>query len=219
MAGKKRISEETPHSGDDRGWRLAQLAVGLIREKLIVAKDSDGRIIHELNNETQISMALEAASYLLDAAERHSYFQYAYQLFDDEYLSINAIAVRFKSADWKGLTSFQAVEEILKPILSRLKDIEGGPLLFGPHMPESPLAHLPHSSVETTLQALWMPVEKLEVYLDDTKRRRQYFVRRIFLLAKLLLSEDFPRLRRSYPLKSQKIPDPQITQKSGKLRK
>ena len=122
MAGKKRISEETPHSGDDRGWRLAQLAVGLIREKLIVAKDSDGRIIHELNNETQISMALEAASYLLDAADRHSYVQHAYQLFDDdEYLSINAIATRFKSAAWKGFnqpgtrggnpqTHFKAIE-------------------------------------------------------------------------------------------------------------
>ena len=171
MAGKKRISEETPHSGDDRGWRLAQLAVGLIREKLIVAKDSDGRIIHELNNETQISMALEAASYLLDAADRHSYVQHAYQLFDDEYLSINAISIRFKSADWKGLTSPQAVEEILKPILRRLKDFEALPLL-GPHTPESPLAHLPHSSVGTTLEALWMPVEKLEVYPDDTKRRK-----------------------------------------------
>ncbi|MDP6082955.1 MAG: hypothetical protein QF663_05820 [Verrucomicrobiota bacterium] len=203
MAGKKRISEETPHSGDDRGWRLAQLAVGLIREKLIVAKDSDGRIIHELNNETQISMALEAASYLLDAAERHSYFQYAYQLFDDEYLSINAIAVRFKSADWKGLTSPQAVEEILKPILRRLKDFEALPLL-GPHTPESPLAHLPHSSVGTTLEALWMPVEKLEVNSDGTKRGKRYFVRRIILLAKLLFSEDFPRLRRPYPLKPQK---------------
>ena len=203
MAGKKRISEETPHSGDDRGWRLAQLAVGLIREKLIVAKDSDGRIIHELNNETQISMALEAASYLLDAAEKHSYFQYAYQLFDDEYLSINAIAVRFKSADWKGLTSPQAVEEILKPILRRLKDFEALPLL-GPHTPESPLAHLPHSSVGTTLEALWMPVEKLEVNSDGTKRGKRYFVRRIILLAKLLFSEDFPRLRRPYPLKPQK---------------
>ena len=203
MAGKKRISEETPHSGDDRGWRLAQLAVGLIREKLIVAKDSDGRIIHELNNETRISMALEAASYLLDAAERHSYFQYAYQLFDDEYLSINAIAVRFKSADWKGLTSPQAVEEILKPILRRLKDFEALPLL-GPHTPESPLAHLPHSSVGTTLEALWMPVEKLEVNSDGTKRGKRYFVRRIILLAKLLFSEDFPRLRRPYPLKPQK---------------
>jgi len=203
MAGKKRISEETPHSGDDRGWRLAQLAVGLIREKLIVAKDSDGRIIHELNNETQISMALEAASYLLDAADRHSYVQHAYQLFDDEYLSINAISIRFKSADWKGLTSPQAVEEILKPILRRLKDFEALPLL-GPHTPESPLAHLPHSSVGTTLEALWMPVEKLEVNSDGTKRGKRYFVRRIILLAKLLFSEDFSRLRRPYPLKPQK---------------
>jgi len=203
MAGKKRISEETPHSGDDRGWRLAQLAVGLIREKLIVAKDSDGRIIHELNNETQISMALEAASYLLDAADRHSYVQHAYQLFDDEYLSINAISIRFKSADWKGLTSPQAVEEILKPILRRLKDFEALPLL-GPHTPESPLAHLPHSSVGTTLEALWMPVEKLEVNSDGTKRGKRYFVRRIILLAKLLFSEDFSRLRRPFPLKPQK---------------
>ena len=204
MAGKKRISEETPHSGDDRGWRLAQLAVGLIREKLIVAKDSDGRIIHELNNETQISMALEAASYLLDAADRHSYVQHAYQLFDDdECLSINAISIRFKSADWKGLTSPQAVEEILKPILSRLKDFEALTLL-GPHTPESPLAYLPHSFEETPLEALWMPVEKLENNSDGTKRVKRYFVRRIILLAKLLLSEDFPRLRRPYPLKPQK---------------
>ena len=218
MAGKKRISEETPHSGDDRGWRLAQLAVGLIREKLIVAKDSDGRIIHELNNETQISMALEAASYLLDAADRHSYVQHAYQLFDDEYLSINAIATRFKSAAWRGLTSPAPVEEILKPILRRLKDFEALTLL-GPHTPESPLAYLPHSSVQTTLQALWMPAEELEVNPDGTKRGKRYFVRRIFLLAKFLFSEDFPGLRRHYPMKPKKIPDPQITQKSGKLRK
>ena len=201
MAGKKRISEETPHSGDDRGWRLAQLAVGLIREKLIVAKDSDGRIIHELNNETQISMALEAASYLLDAAERHSYVQHAYQLFDDdEHLSLNAIATRFKSADWKGLTSYQTVEEILKPILRRLKDVEALTLL-GPHTPESPLAYLPHSSVQTTLQALWMPAEELEVNPDGTKRGKRYFVRRIFLLAKFLFSEKFSGLRRPYQRK------------------
>ena len=200
MAGKKRISEETPHSGDDRGWRLAQLAVGLIREKLIVAKDSDGRIIHELNNETQISMALEAASYLLDAADRHSYVQHAYQLFDDdEHLSLNAIATRFKSADWKGLTSYQTVEEILKPILRRLKDVEI-PLLLGPHTPEPYLAHLPHSSVETTLQAFWLPLKELEIKSGKSSGKR-YFVRRIFLLAKFLFSEKFSGLRRPYQRK------------------
>lgn len=200
MAGKKRISEETPHSGDDRGWRLAQLAVGLIREKLIVAKDIDGRIIHELNNETQISMALEAASYLLDAADRHSYVQHAYQLFDDdEYLSINAIATRFKSAAWKGLTSPATVEEILKPILRRLKDVEAS-LLLGPHTPESHLAHLPHSSVETTLQAFWLPLKELEIKSGKSSGKR-YFVRRIFLLAKFLFSEKFSGLRRPYQRK------------------
>jgi len=163
-------------SDPTRAFQVAQLAAMLAAK--VAHPGQNDLNIHAAKLE--LEWALDRAEFLLCAAENRERIIHAYELFFDapEFLPIEAIAHRFKVAEWRGLTSWGRVSALLTDIVATLG--EEGPPKDRPPI----LAPLPYS--DATPSALWTPP-----FVIGEGPKKKYRAHRIFLLAHIFFRHQF----------------------------
>jgi hypothetical protein len=110
-------------SGEDRAWKIAQLAATLASKTYLTAEVANGerKILMEHNRKVELGWAIEQADYVLAAAEYTARTKHAYELFDSDWYTRDRAARIFRKHSWPNLKSWHSVEQLLEEILKELK--------------------------------------------------------------------------------------------------